>query len=639
MIGSGAGRSGDQGDRRRLHMRAWVAAAVACALVFACADEPTGPPGSLTVSIAAPSARPLAVGDTLRLEAEVRDHRGEALPGVTLAWLSSNARIVTVGPEGVVTAVGPGTATITGSVGGVSGTVQVGVADPEAAVLLSLHLSTNGDDWTHNDNWFGDDDLGTWYGVETDRAGRVIGLDLSDNNLDGRIPARLGGLAHLQKLDLNGNELTGEIPGELGRLVSLERLDLSRNELDGHIPAYYDPESDIAGLGALSNLVWLDLSGNQLDGEIPWELRGLTSLERLDLSGNELGGSIPASSDDGLGALSNLVWLDLSGNQLYGDIPWELGGLADLERLDLSENELWGHIPASNGDGLGALANLTWLNLSGNQFNGEIPGDLGLLANLETLWLSYNQLEDSLPSELGSLERLTWLMVGDNPLLTGPLPQSFLDLELVEVFEYANTGICVPDEPDFQTWLDDIWQHLGTGSVCGGASQSDRDILEILYNTTDGPNWTNDTNWLTDAPLGDWYGVDTDVAGRVTRLDLSGRYDSEGREWIPHGLSGTIPFELGNLANLSSLYLNHNDLTGTIPTELGNLANLAVLSLGSNSLSGTMKWSYFVGQSEGKAKVDSDWFREPSGAYAVFCLERDVTPRCPLRQGEGRMPG
>ena len=63
-------------------MRAWVADAVSCALVFACADEPTGPPGSLTVSVAAPSTRPLAVGDTLRLEAEVRDHRGEALPGV-----------------------------------------------------------------------------------------------------------------------------------------------------------------------------------------------------------------------------------------------------------------------------------------------------------------------------------------------------------------------------------------------------------------------------------------------------------------------------------------------------------------------------------------------------------------------------
>ena len=141
--------------------RPWVAAVLACALVFACADEPTGPLGSLTISVVAPSARPLAVGDTLRLEAEVRDHWEEALAGVAVAWSSDNARIVTVSPEGVVTAEGPGTATVTGSVGGVSGTAQLSVADPEAAVLLSLYLSTNGDDWTHNDNWFDADDLGT----------------------------------------------------------------------------------------------------------------------------------------------------------------------------------------------------------------------------------------------------------------------------------------------------------------------------------------------------------------------------------------------------------------------------------------------------------------------------------------------
>ena len=43
-----------------------------------------------------------------------------------------------------------------------------------------------------------------------------------------------------------------------------------------------------------------------------------------------------------------------------------------------------------------------------------------------------------------------------------------------------------------------------------------------------------------------------------------------------------------------------------------------------------MKWSYFVGQSEGKAKVDSDWFWEPSGAFALFCLEWDSTVCGPL---------
>ena len=44
-------------------------------------------------------------------------------------------------------------------------------------------------------------------------------------------------------------------------------------------------------------------------------------------------------------------------------------------------------------------------------------------------------------------------------------------------------------------------------------------------------------------------------------------------------LTGGIPAELGNLANLQHLYLSGNELTGAIPAELGNLANLQRLSL------------------------------------------------------------
>ncbi len=43
--------------------------------------------------------------------------------------------------------------------------------------------------------------------------------------------------------------------------------------------------------------------------------------------------------------------------------------------------------------------------------------------------------------------------------------------------------------------------------------------LVALYESTDGPNWVNNENWLTDAPLGEWYGVDTDRDGRVSRHD------------------------------------------------------------------------------------------------------------------------
>ena len=38
---------------------------------------------------------------------------------------------------------------------------------------------------------------------------------------------------------------------------------------------------------------------------------------------------------------------------------------------------------------------------------------------------------------------------------------------------------------------------------------TEREILEILYNETDGPNWKNNTNWCSDKDIGEWYGIET----------------------------------------------------------------------------------------------------------------------------------
>ena len=118
-----------------------------------------------------------------------------------------------------------------------------------------------------------------------------------------------------------------------------------------------------------------------------------------------------------------------------------------------------------------------------------------------------------------------------------------------------------------------------TAGVAGGSAEvivldPERDALVALYLATDGPNWANSDNWVSDAPLGEWYGVDTRL-GSVTLLDL----------WA-NKLSGHIPPELGNLANLGLLDLSDNQLSGQIPPELGNLANLHVLRLHDNQLSG-----------------------------------------------------
>ena len=136
------------------------------------------------------------------------------------------------------------------------------------------------------------------------------------------------------------------------------------------------------------------------------------------------------------------------------------------------------------------------------------------------------------------------------------------------------------------------------GAVAQGSLATDRAALEALYDATDGPNWTINTNWKTDAPLEEWHGVtmfqgrvwgvglhDNALAGPIPS-DLAALTNVRWLHFSSNALTGAIPGELGSLENLDSLTLWGNELTGAIPAALGNLANLKWLSLQSNELTG-----------------------------------------------------
>ncbi len=397
----------------------------------------------------------------------------------------------------------------------------------DVAVIESLYQATGGANWTNSDGWLGEGAVSDWYGIRADSLGRVTGLDLSDNGLEGRVPGNLGQLSQMTELRIGGNALSGRLPLILTRLP-LHEFHYADTELCAPteasfqawlnaIPSHDGTNMDCAPLTDRDILVslydatggpdwtnnenWLtdtslgDWSGVEVDGRgrviglrfsqnglagpIPPELGSLSNLQSLSLGGNQLAGPIPPD----LGSLSNLQRLDLSENQLTGPIPPDLGSLSNLGSLYLWENQLTGPIPPD----LGSLSNLRWLDLGGNQLTGPIPPDLGSLSNLGSLYLWENQLTGPIPPDLGSLSNLGALYLSGNQL-TGPIP------------------------PDL-------------GSLSN---------LRTLY--------------------------------------LSGNQ-----------LTGPIPPDLGSLSNLRALSLDGNQLTGPIPPELGGMEHLRTLSLSRNA--------------------------------------------------------
>ena len=74
-----------------------------------------------------PLKTPLVVGSNVQLDAVTRIFNGDPRTGVPISWTSDNAQVATVDAGGVVTAVGPGKATITATSGTATTTTTINV--------------------------------------------------------------------------------------------------------------------------------------------------------------------------------------------------------------------------------------------------------------------------------------------------------------------------------------------------------------------------------------------------------------------------------------------------------------------------------------------------------------------------------
>ena len=532
-------------------------------------------PVPAAVTVAPTSAELTALGGTVLLSAEVRDQHGEVMPSAAVTWSTSDRSVAAVDASGLVTAAGNGTATITAMSGPASGTAMVTVAQaavsaavspPAGAVAVgdTLRLSATAFDanghpvafaafaWSSSDPSVATVNAsGVVRGVAEGSA--VVAAVSGDVSAEARItvasPDRVALTALYEATDgplwrNNANWLTDAPLGEWGgvrtdgsgRVVGLR---LRYNGLRGPLPRE---------LGLLARLRMLDLENNDLEGPIPPELGRLARLDTLNLGLAGLTGAIPPE----LGRLANLELLVLSDNDLAGSIPPTLEGLTDLKQLSVGNNSLTGSIPPE----IARLAQLEFLSLYDNDLAGTIPPGLGRLANLRILELFGNPLTGTLPPELGALARLESLMLGDTHL-TGPVPSELLNLKALNQISFNNTyGLCAPETAAFTAWLGGI-RYVG-GPFC---NESDRTVLERLHEATGGADWTRSGGWPDGPLVGEWYGVRADSLGRVVGLDLGG-----------NGLSGTLPPDVGNLAQLAELRIGGNPgLTGRLPSTLARL--------------------------------------------------------------------
>ncbi|KAM5552447.1 hypothetical protein ABKV19_027008 [Rosa sericea] len=310
---------------------------------------------------------------------------------------------------------------------------------------------------------------------------------LSHNQFDGTIPSSICSIQSLYELALNNNQLSGEFPKEWSLWSGIDIVDVSNNNMSGNIPS---------SMGIPSSLGILKTDNNHFSGEIPSALQNCSFLERLYLGGNKFTGSIPSWIGS---KLSTFTVLQLQSNSLSGHIPHHLCSLPSLQILDLSHNRFSGTIPnclnkltslisssyggwdyfgdfevitvTVKGRASEYLENnarlLTIIDFSHNDLEGEIPEEISSLVQLATLNLSINQLSGNIPSRIGNLHLLETLDLSQNQL-SGQIPQSLASLTFLSHLNLSCNNLTgrIPSGNQLQT-LDDSSIYEGNPSLCG----------------------------------------------------------------------------------------------------------------------------------------------------------------------------
>ncbi|XP_016439701.2 putative LRR receptor-like serine/threonine-protein kinase At1g74360 [Nicotiana tabacum] len=406
-----------------------------------------------------------------------------------------------------------------------------------------------------------------WPGISCNTiSNRVTGIDLSGNNLAGKLFYNFSSITELTSLDLSKNTFSGSVPTDLGRCQNLKFLNLSRNIIDGEFNWTGLNKLEVLDLTmnrihrltipeSCDNLVVANISSNNFTGEIGNVFDQCWNLKYLDLSCNELTGNLSLRFD-------KLNMFSASHNQFRSSLPsWIFTQHCSLLVLDLSENLLFGELPKSISNCKGLLK----LNLWGNSFSGSIPREIGSVLNLKELSLGSNNFSSDIPDTLSGLSKMVFLDLSKNNF-GGEIQEIFGQLTQVRfLMLHGNSyigGIVSSGIPNLVNLSRlDLSDNQFSGPLPVEISRmKGLEFLILAYNQFTGN---------IPSEYGDLL--------KVQALDLSS-----------NRLTGLIPPSFGKLRSLLWLMLANNSLNGEIPPELGNCSSLLWLNLANNQLSGSI---------------------------------------------------
>ncbi|XP_058729116.1 receptor-like protein 43 [Vicia villosa] len=392
---------------------------------------------------------------------------------------------------------------------------------------------------------------------------KLFYLDLSNNQIQGKIPNWIWKLQNLEKLNISHNFLTN-LEAFQSLTSNLLVLDLHHNKLQGSIHVF--PEY----------AYFLDYSNNNFSTVPQYNGGDLPILEFLSFSKNNLHGSIP----DYLCNASQLQILDISFNNFSGTIPPCLLTMTSyLEVLDLRNNSLTGPIP----DTFPKFCHVSRLNIHGNQLQGPIPWSLSHCSSLEVLDIGSNQIFDHFPCFLNEIPTLSVLVLRNNKFhgsIECSQNKPWKSIQIVDI-AFNNFNGKLPTQY-FTTWermlsdedvardinynmsQDYPYYHDSITVTCKGQRQDLVKILTIFkaidfsFNSFEGP----------------------------IPLSLMGFKALYVLNFSNNGLTGEIPSSIGNMKQLESLDFSNNSLVGEIPVQLASLSFLSDLNISLNHLVG-----------------------------------------------------